>query len=225
LPQNPQPFLKGAVDLTKRVVNLGVRAVEAHGDAGESCSLEISEQLRRHPRGRGRGQAHAEAEAGAVLDQLHQVRASNRVASAEDEDDPAESSHLIHEALGLGRRELERVAVQDRFGAAVLAGEIAGARRLPDDEKRSLREIVTQMAASRVGVVGAVISGHRRVLQSGVRRAPAFIQGTGAFTVVAPDPGSSGWQPSHPRVALTTGLTQSYEGQGVSGVRNQWTVA
>jgi hypothetical protein len=78
---------------------------------------------------------------GPVLDQLDHVRPLERIAAGEDEERPAEAAHVVHHPPRFVGAQLLRVSVGHRFGAAVLAGEVAGAGRFPDDEEGSPVEI------------------------------------------------------------------------------------
>jgi hypothetical protein len=99
---------------------------------------------------------------GGIADQFEDVGALDRVAAGEDEDGHAHGGDLVDQRLALGVGEF--VGMGDGLGccAAVLAGQIAGLRDLPDGEKGGLVEVQLSAvgnvvhrlheASSRIGV-------------------------------------------------------------------------
>jgi hypothetical protein len=152
--EHAQPIGERPFDASEVVVNLRRAAVEAHREPCESGILQRTQQFRcRERRGRGRG-GHAEPEPGAVPHQLHHVRPRETIAAAQHEDDASEVAHARHHRLRFCGRQLARVAVRNRLGAAVSTGERAGTRRLPDHDEGLLREIQVGDARTHRGGVG-----------------------------------------------------------------------
>ncbi len=130
----------------KAVVNLGSRAVQRNGQSDQTGLLELEDGLARQQRRGAGSQRHMHALAGGVADQLEDVRPLQRVAAGQDEDGHMQGGNLVDQRLSFGVGQLVGVGEGLGGGAAVLAGQIAGLRDLPDGQKRGF--VIIQAAAS-----------------------------------------------------------------------------
>ena len=94
-----------------------------------------------------------------ILRQLEKIRTDQRLAARKEQYGHAKIRKLVDEAFCLLRRELSRVFLPVRFHIAVAAAQIAGARRVPDDDgshalRRAVPHAVRVMpVAQRIAVV------------------------------------------------------------------------
>ncbi len=132
---------EGAIDLTELVVDLGVGAVEAHGQPRHPGGLELLKLVPRAQRCRGRRDGHAQTDLRSVLGELHDVRALEGVPPGEDEDDGPEAPDVVQHLLGFVGGELVGMTVGLRLGATVLARQVTRLRGLPDDQEGGLVEV------------------------------------------------------------------------------------
>jgi nucleotide-binding universal stress UspA family protein len=118
------------------VVNLGRRAVERDAEPHQAGFLQLEDRFaRQQRRGAGR-ERHLHAFAGGVADQLEDVFALQRIAAGKHEDRHVHVGDLVDQRLAFGVGQLVGVGDGLGGGAAVLAGQVAGLRDLPDGQKR-----------------------------------------------------------------------------------------
>ena len=109
--------------------------IEAHAHRGDPELAKPDDRLSLELGCRARRDRDLDWKAPGVLDQLEEIGALERIASRENEH-ASELFHLLHQRLAFLGAELARVAMRDGAGAAVLASQVAGDRRLPIDVSR-----------------------------------------------------------------------------------------
>src|SRR5262249_9778665 len=150
LAENPHRLAMRAAHAPEGVVGVGGGAVEADREPVEPGITEGSELLRRRGAGPARGERHGHAAPARVRDQIDDVRSPKRVAAGEHEERRrgAESGDAIDQAIPFLGRQLLRMALRDRRGPTVDAGERAGPGRLPDHDERRAGEAGHRRAAA-----------------------------------------------------------------------------
>ena len=168
--------VEGALDAAEGVVGGGGGAVEREGDDVDAVVLQARQGvLVELVRARG-GHGHVQPGGRAVGGELGEVGALEAVAAGDDEDNGwlAEGGCLVHEGLGLVGGELTGVTQWAGLGAAVTAGELAGAGGLPGHEHGAHRGVVTLDAhgsGAALRARGRRVSRLGPVGRGGVRRA------------------------------------------------------
>ena len=125
----------GAGKAAEGVVNLRGRAVERDAEADQARLLELEDGFAgQQRRGRG-GERNLDAFIRGVADQLKNILALHRVSAGEDKNRHAHLGDLVDQRLAFGVGQFVGVGDGLGGGAAVLAGQVAGLRDLPDGEK------------------------------------------------------------------------------------------
>lgn len=141
-----QRLVEDVPDLAEPVVGGRCRAVERerhrHGAGVSELAEHVGREAWRH---RGR-QRHGELAARPVRDELDQVGPLERLAAGEDDDGARrpQVGQVVEQRATLLGAQLERAAVGNGVRPAVAAHQLAGARDPPDDEERSVVEVVAQ---------------------------------------------------------------------------------
>ena len=115
------------------VVAGGVRTVDGDGTALEAGFLDLAGFFGRDAGAVGRHHT-AQALVAGVGGQFVHVGAQGGFAAGEDDDGAAHFREGVDEGLGFGVAQLARIGFGMGFGAAVLAGEVAGAGDFPGHE-------------------------------------------------------------------------------------------
>src|SRR5690606_38721762 len=128
------------------VVGLGAGPVEGERHRAGACTAQLAEHRGSEPGCHRGGDRHREPERGAVGDELDEVGTLDGVAAREDDHRTwrAEAREVLEERLALGGAQLEGVTLGLGLGPTVPAGEGAGPRDLPDDDERTVGEVLVQ---------------------------------------------------------------------------------
>jgi hypothetical protein len=135
-------------------VGLGRGRIQAEGDAAHAGLLGLAQARRRGQGGGGGRERAAQTGGGGVRDQLEEIGPHHRIAAGEDQDRAAERRQAVDQLPGLVGGELGGVAPVLRVGAAVHAGEGAGACDLPGDGEGRLVEVGLEHVAVVQGALG-----------------------------------------------------------------------
>ena len=126
-------LLIGAVDTAELVVDI-LESVERDADVADADILDALGDLARDQRA-VRRERRAHAFLLRVSRELEEIRADQRLAAREQQHRHVEVREIIDELLGLFRRQLILVFLGIRLHIAVHALEVAGLRRVPDDDR------------------------------------------------------------------------------------------
>ena len=135
-------LLVGTLDAAELVVDI-LEPVQRNTDVAHADILDALRNLARDQRA-VRGERRAHTRLLRILSQLEEIRTDQRLAAREEQHGHAKFCEVVDELLRLVRRELVLIFLRIRTHIAMHALQVAGLRRVPDDDgAHALRRAVT----------------------------------------------------------------------------------